>query len=189
MEAFLSRQRGKMADSLIPAQSRKGRLLDLGCGEHHRFLKSTTFAEKHGLDRLSGRAGHEPDPDIITRLDCDIETVDRLPFDDEYFDVVTMLAVFEHIDPERLVQLVAEIRRLLMPGGMCILTTPAAWTDGVLRVLATLRLVDPAMINEHKDTYSHATISAILQRGGFAPDQIRLGYFEMFMNVWATATK
>ena len=88
-----------MADHLIPAESRKGRLLDLGCGEHHRFLKSTVFAEKYGLDRLAPRNGQELDAVLVTRLDCDIETVDRLPFEDEYFDLVTMLAVFEHIDP------------------------------------------------------------------------------------------
>jgi SAM-dependent methyltransferase len=189
LEGFLSRQRGKMADRLIPPASRKGRLLDVGCGEHHRFLKSTQFADKYGLDRLAGRNGHEPGPDVVTRLDCDIETIDRLPFEDEYFDVVTMLAVFEHIDPQRLVHLMAEVKRVLKPGGLCILTTPAAWTDAVLRVLAALRLVDPAMIDEHKDAYSHAKISAILKRSGFAHDQMRFGYFEMFMNVWATARR
>jgi SAM-dependent methyltransferase len=189
LEEFLSRQRGRMADTLIPQNSRTGRLLDIGCGEHHRFLNSTTFAEKYGLDRLAGRKGHDPGPDVVTRLDCDIETADVLPFDDEYFDVVTMLAVFEHITPERLVPLVAEIRRILKPGGLYVLTTPAVWTDAVLRALARLRLVDPVMIDEHKDAYSHATISAILQRGGFTRDQIRFGYFELFMNVWATARK
>ena len=189
LEGFLSKQRGKMADRLIPDASRQGRLLDLGCGEHHRFLKSTVFAEKYGLDRLAGRDGHAPGPQAITRLDCDIETVDDLPFADEYFDVVTMLAVFEHIDPQRLVQLVSEIRRLLKPGGIYILTTPAAWTDSLLRLMAKLNMVDQVMIAEHKDAYSHAKIAAILQRGGFARDRIRFGYFEMFLNVWATARK
>lgn len=189
LEGFLSRQRGRMADRLIPPDSRKGRLLDVGCGEHHRFLKSTQFAEKYGLDRLAVRAGHEPGPNVVTRLDCDIETVDRLPFDDGDFDIVTMLAVFEHIDPQRLVHLMAEIKRVLKPGGLCILTTPAAWTDAVLRTLAALRLVDPVMIDEHKDAYSHAKIAAILERAGFVRDELRFGYFEIFMNVWATARK
>lgn len=189
LEGFLSRQRGKMADRLIPADSRQGRLLDVGCGEHHRFLKSTQFAHKYGLDRLAARHQPEPGPDAVTRLDCDIEMVDRFPFDDGYFDIVTMLAVFEHIDPGRLVHLMAEIKRVLKPGGLCVLTTPAAWTDAVLRTLAALRLVDPAMIDEHKDAYSHAKIAAILERAGFARDRMRFGYFEMFMNVWATARK
>ena len=189
LEGFLSRQRGQMADRLIPPASRKGRLLDVGCGEHHRFLNSTEFANKYGLDRLAARNAHASGPDVVTRLDCDIETVDRLPFDDGYFDIVTMLAVFEHIEPQRLVHLMAEIKRVLKPEGLCILTTPAAWTDAVLRTLAALRLVDPVMIDEHKDAYSHAKIAAILERAGFVRDRLRFGYFEMFMNVWATARK
>ena len=80
LEGFLSRQRGRMADRLIPPASRGGRLLDLGCGEHPRFLIATNFAEKYGLDRIAGGNGRSSCPDPITRLDCDIETTDCLPF-------------------------------------------------------------------------------------------------------------
>lgn len=189
LEGFLSRQRGNMADRLIPAVSRTGRLLDIGCGEHPRFLMSTEFAEKYGLDRLTGRDGDASCPPAITRLDYDIETAERLPFEDGYFDVVTMLAVIEHIEPERVVTVVAEIRRLLKPGGTYILTTPAVWTDGLLRVMAKLRMVNPVLFDEHKDAYSHAKIARILSRGGFSRENMRFGYFELFMNVWATARK
>jgi len=126
LEGFLSRQRGKMADRLIPAASREGRLLDIGCGEEPRFLMSTDFAEKVGVDRIAVNDGQKSCLPTITRIDGDVETMDCLPFEDGYFDVVTMLAVFEHIEPERLVKLVADIRRVLRPGGMYILTTPAA---------------------------------------------------------------
>ena len=189
LEGFLSRQRGKMVDRLIPAASRIGRLLDLGCGEHSRFLMATDFAEKYGLDRIVGENGHVSYPDAVTRLDCDIETTDRLPFDDGYFDVMTMLAVFEHIEPERLVALVGDIRRVLRPGGVYILTTPAAWTDKLLRIMAKLKVVNPVLFAEHKDAYSPAKISSILQRGGFSREHMRFGYFEIFMNIWATARK
>jgi SAM-dependent methyltransferase len=189
LEGFLSRQRSKMADRLIPAVSRTGRLLDLGCGERPRFLMATDFAEKYGLDRIAGGDGHASCPDAITRLDCDIETADRLPFEENYFDVVTMLAVFEHIEPERLVALLGDIRRVLKPGGVYILTTPAAWTDGLLRIMAKLKVVNPVLFAEHKDAYSPAKISRILQRGGFSSEHVRFGYFEIFMNIWATARK
>ena len=188
LEGFLSRQRCRMADRLIPDTSRAGRVLDLGCGERARFLLTIQFAEKYGVDRVAGVGGHVSS-NGITRFDCDIERADRLPFPDGHFDVITMLAVFEHIEPERLVALVAEIRRLLKPGGTYILTTPAVWTDGLLRVMAKLRLVSPVLFAEHKDAYSHAKISRILERGGFSRSSMRFGYFELFMNVWATATK
>lgn len=177
-----------MAERLIPAASRTGRVLDLGCGEHPRFLLTTRFAEKYGLDRLAGADGDAPD-NGIRRVDCDIEKADCLPFGDDYFDVVTMLAVFEHIEPDRLVTLVAEIRRVLKPGGLYILTTPAVWTDGLLRLMAKLRLVNPILFNEHKDAYNHTKISRVLERGGFATDDMRFGFFELFMNIWAAAQK
>lgn len=189
LEGFLSRQRGRMAERLIPAASRKGRLLDLGCGEEPRFLMSTEFAEKVGVDRIAGNNGHRSYLPKIRRIDGDVETMDRLPFKDGYFDVVTMLAVFEHIEPARLVTLVADIRRVLRPGGVYILTTPAGWTDGLLRVMAKLKLVNPALFAEHKDTYNPTKIARILQRGGFAAANLRSGYFEIFMNIWATAAK
>ena len=189
LEGFLSRQRGRMADRLIPAASRGGRLLDLGCGEHPRFLIATNFAEKYGLDRIAGGNGRSSYPDTMTRLDCDIETAGRLPFGDGHFDVVTMLAVFEHIEPDRLVALVGEIHRVLKPGGLYILTTPAAWTDGLLRLMARLKMVNPVLVAEHKDTYVPAKVAMILRRGGFAAASVRTGYFEIFVNIWATATK
>ena len=112
-----------------------------------------------------------------------------LPFDDGYFDVVTMLAVFEHIEPSRLGIVVSEIRRILKPGGTYILTTPAGWTHHVLWSLAALRVVDPVQIAEHKDAYTREKIASILRRGGFSDAQMRFGYFEAFMNIWATARK
>jgi SAM-dependent methyltransferase len=116
-------------------------------------------------------------------------TASRLPFEDGYFDVVTMLAVFEHIEPERLIGLVADIRRVLRPGGVFIVTTPAAWADGLLQIMAKLKMVNPVLLAEHKDEYTHAKIARILRLGGFAAEELRLGYFEMFMNIWATANK
>jgi hypothetical protein len=55
--------------------------------------------------------------------------------------------------------------------------------------MAKLKLVNPVLFAEHKDTYSSAKIALILQRGGFAAANVRFGYFEMFMNIWAAATK
>ena len=150
---------------------------------------SIDFAEKYGIDRLADNNGSGSRTGAITRIDADIETTTHLPFDEGYFDVVTMLAVFEHIEPGRLVRLVADIRRVLKPGGVYILTTPAAWADSLLHVMAKLKIVDPVLFAEHKDAYTPAKIAAILQRGGFSGGELRFGYFELFMNIWATATK
>src|SRR6266480_5122985 len=94
LEEFLARQRSRKANSLIPEFARNGRVLDIGCGSHPLFLLTTRFAERYGVDRVpSGDFNAQG----ITLIHHDIET-DRLPFGDDFFDVVTMLAVFEHLE-------------------------------------------------------------------------------------------
>lgn len=190
LEGFLAKQRAKIADKLIPSTNRKGRILDIGCGTYPIFLLNTEFSEKYGLDKVVKEShvkqfqNHK-----IALINYDIEREDILPFESKYFDVVTMLAVFEHIEPKRLVKILTEIYRILRFDGMYIMTTPAVWTDSLLRFMAKLRLVSSVEIEEHKDTYSHSRISSILQDANFSKEKLRFGYFEIFMNIWATATK
>jgi len=58
----------------------------------------------------------------------------HLPFADESFQVVTMLAVLEHIEKEK--QILREIHRVLIPGGKLVLTVPSVWSQPILEFLA-----------------------------------------------------
>lgn len=51
LESFLSRQRGRKADSLIPIAARRGRILDIGCGVSPSFLMDVGFREKFAVDK------------------------------------------------------------------------------------------------------------------------------------------
>jgi hypothetical protein len=102
---------------------------------------------------------------------------------------VTMLAVFEHIDPSVLSSLLADVRRVLKPGGVYVMTTPAHWTDKLLALLARVGLVSHEEIDEHKGSYRHSDIRSVLEEAGFGPGQLRFGYFEAGANIWATASK
>ncbi len=135
--------------------------------------------------------GSDPDgpPENFRIIDFDIENGQEFPFLADSFDAVTMPAMFEHIDPGKLVDIVKNIYRVLKPGGLFVLTTPASWTDGLLRVMASAGLVSREEIEEHKDAYSPGKIMEILRRGNFRSGMLRYGYFEMFANIWVTATK
>jgi SAM-dependent methyltransferase len=186
LEGFLARKRAKMADKLISSEFRKGRILDIGCGTYPFFLFNTSFSEKYGLDKAVQESDFDTfQKDRIHLKQYDIEQEGILPFDDGYFDVVTMLAVFEHIEPKRVVSLLKEIQRVLKPGGMFIMTTPTSWTDGLLRLMAKFRLVSPVEIEEHKDIYTPQKIASILESAGFKREHTSTGYFELFMNIWA----
>ncbi|MDA8174710.1 MAG: hypothetical protein M0018_09015, partial [Nitrospiraceae bacterium] len=85
--------------------------------------------------------------------------------------------------------IIREIHRLLKPGGVYILTTPAPWADFVLRLFAKIRLVSPVEIVEHKAAYSQRKIKEILHASNFSKDGVTAGYFEFYMNNWVKAKK
>ena len=185
---MLARLRAAQANALIPDAARAGTILDVGCGSFPYFLNATRFASKIGLDKLIEPVSFAAHPDIRL-IRHDVEADGPLPLPDEAIDIVTMLAVFEHIPAPALNHLLAEIHRVLRAGGTLVLTTPAGWADPILRILARTRLVSSEEIDEHQDRYDIHTVRSILAGAGFPPQLIRGGTFELGMNLWATATR
>lgn len=184
LEGFLAKKRAQITDKLIPLQLRAGKILDIGCGTVPYFLMNTTFHEKHGIDK-----NVQLSDNIIQLQRFDFETCDKIPFDDNFFDVITMLAVIEHIEPNKVSAILEEIRRILKPNGRLILTTPAPWSDALLRLLAKLKIVSSEEIDDHKAVYSHGLTSHLLCTAGFERAKMNFGYFEIFLNIWGFADK
>lgn len=186
LDIFLAEQRYKVAKRRIYSAPKSGRILDIGCGSCPLFLSSVNFTEKYGLDKNIESCVTDEGVVLINHY---IEEEEKLPFEGDFFDVVSMLAVFEHIEPKQLVRIHREINRVLKPGGIYVMTTPAFWTDGLLKFLAKLRLISGVSISEHKDSYDRSKVSSVLQEAGFAENNLRFGFFELFMNMWGTAVK
>lgn len=189
LEGVLASRRAKKADALIPDEYRQGRILDVGCGAYPLFLTETCFREKHAFDRPETMDKSYLEGLGIVRQERDLENEDGFPYPDSYFDVVTMLAVFEHIEPAKMVPIIREIRRVLRDDGIFVLTTPAPWTQGILAMMSRCGLVSRTEIEEHKGAYGHGQIGTILRKASFSEKKMRLGYFECFANVWAVAVK
>jgi SAM-dependent methyltransferase len=185
LESFLARQRARQANLLIPPELRQGRILDIGCGSFPYFLAHTFFTEKFAIERsLPGL----PAPDIRW-FAIDLNRNTRLAFEDGFFSVITLLAVVEHLDPTKLTSLFQEAHRVLHPGGRVIVTTPAAWSDNLLRWMARLRLVSAEEIEEHAYAYSLPLLGWYFGSAGFAMDKVHFGYFEFMLNMWAMAER
>jgi len=189
-ERFLAKKRAQLADSLIPRPFRSGRILDIGCGVNPAFLQTTAFSEKYGIDKAGSLSCHTKfDEQLITFIHHDIESGDPFPFYDEFCDVVTMLAVIEHISPNNLSKVIAELYRVLKRGGLLIITTPSHWTGFILNGMSLLRLISRQEVKDHKELYASDDIMKALQLGGFAPGNMQQGCFEFYMNTWIMAIK
>jgi SAM-dependent methyltransferase len=185
LEPLLARLRAQQANRLIPSGLRQGRILDIGCGSSPYFLSHTSFREKFAIDQLTPAASP---PDIrLHTLDLNAEP--RLPFEDEFFSAITMLAVVEHLNPASLVTLFSEVHRVLQPGGALIITTPSAWAAGLLDWMARLHLVSEEEIREHTYVYTLPLLGWYFGKAGFDMERVRFGYFEFMLNMWATAER
>ena len=185
LESFLAKLRAQVADRLIPNELRKGRILDIGCGSYPYFLSHTYFKDKFAIDQLKK-------PQSVSEINwfnLNINKEPYLPFEDEYFSAITMLAVVEHLSPTSLDILFTDVHRTLKPGGKLIITTPAAWSDGLLKVMAKLRLVSKEEIDEHEFVYTLPLLGWYFGRAGFEMEKVEFGYFELVLNLWATATR
>jgi 2-polyprenyl-3-methyl-5-hydroxy-6-metoxy-1,4-benzoquinol methylase len=188
LEPLLARLRTQRANRLIPAELRQGRILDIGCGSYPYFLAHTAFAEKFAVDQLPmpTETAHR---NRIEFFELNLNQRPSLPFEQAYFEVVTLLAVIEHLNPESMADLFKECHRVLKPDGMVVLSTPAAWSDGLLHLMARLNLVSAEEIHEHAFAYTLPLIGWHFGQAGFEMRKVQFGYFEFMLNMWATARK
>jgi len=185
MEPLLARLRARQANLLIPDSLRQGCILDIGCGSYPYFLSNTYFKEKYAIDRSQATTEIAD----IRWYTFDINTSPSLPFENNSFSVVTLLAVIEHIDPENLVSLFIDIHRTLKPGGVLIMTTPAAWSNNLLRLMSRVNLVSKEEIDEHVYAYTLPLLGWYLGKAGFEMKKLKFGYFELMFNLWSLAYK
>ncbi len=188
LEPLLARLRMQRANQLIPAGLRSGRILDIGCGSFPYFLAHTAFREKFAVDQLSMPL-ETAAQNQIEFYTLNLNESPRLPFSNEYFDAVTLLAVVEHLNPDSMALLFQESCRVLKTGGMLILTTPAAWSDGLLKMMARMNLVSAEEIHEHAFAYTLPLLGWHFGQAGFKMSKVKFGYFEFLLNMWATAEK
>jgi ubiquinone/menaquinone biosynthesis C-methylase UbiE len=144
------------------------RALDLGCGDG-RFTAELAAAGARALGADVAEAALERARSRYPELEFQLVGIDSpLPFADGAFDVVWASEVIEHVGDTA--RWLSEVRRVLVPRGRLLLTTPS---HGRLRVLAGgIERFSPPL-GDHLHLYTRASLRRLLDEFGFGQVRVR----------------
>ncbi len=175
LDRILQRLRIAKVRRYIP---KGARVLDVGCadGALFRQLKS----------RIGEGVGIDPDLERSVDMDhCKLITgwfPQDLP-EARPFDVITMLAVLEHVPPEQQPPAAMECARLLKPGGYLLITVPSPMVDPILRLLRFTRLVDATSLEQHYGFEPHCvpSVFSVGKMELVKPRKFQLGFNNLYV--------
>lgn len=178
---------------LIPSGTPHDSILELGC------YMQITPALKHLLGYGNvrgcylGEAGCQQQREVFSsthdRFECTIDFFDaekdEYPYEDNLFSTVICAEVLEHLQDDPM-HMVAEIHRILKPGGSLVVTTPNAVSLHCVENM--LRSMQPAFYssylrpketksveNRHAREYTPLEIRRLLQDAGFIVNHLETG--------------
>ena len=136
-------------------------ILDWGCG----YGQVSWLLKRRGLSVVSCDVEKRPARDLIDPLNqLDIAYLQdplRLPYDSGTFGAVLSVGVLEHVGAENVESSLAEINRVLRPGGFLfifMLPNRFSWVEFI---------ADVSKSSVHPDKYTFGRIRALLQKHSF----------------------
>ena len=138
-----------------------GSFFDIGCDDAYLLKKLSNRAT-----RLDGC-----DPALDTAITLKNSTLLRGYFPDvvsnqlqqQKYDVIFALAVFEHFTEEVVENSPTKISEMLADQGLLIVTVPHPFVDKILDVLQIFKLIDGQALEEHHG-FDPSTLSEILSK-------------------------
>ncbi|HEY0406214.1 MAG TPA: glycosyltransferase [Pyrinomonadaceae bacterium] len=169
LQRYWQRTRHKI---VLAFADKKERVLDIGCGTSRIILDMPNAV---GMDILQNKLRWlKPQHARLVRGSCD-----QLPFDDASFDCVINSEVIEHVPDTP--EIMAEMWRVLRPGGTLVLGTP----DYSRRLWLLLewiygKVLPGAYAHEHITHYTAAGLAARLAELGYEVQDCQyVGFCEM----------
>lgn len=178
VDRWLQRWRCARALAWIPWGAR---VLDVGCGDG--------FLLRRVVARGGSGCGLDPRLEVPERvLDEGLITLKRGWFPAAsaewgLFDVVTGLAVLEHVPEHELAGFVIGCRNSLRVGGKVVLTVPSPAVDSILACLRAFRLVHGMALEEHHGFEVGRTVGLFTGQGlrVVVARRFQLGFNRLFV--------
>lgn len=138
-------------------------VLDAGCGGGATLKALSRYGRARGMDLSEEAVAYN----LEQRRDVVRGSIEQMPFVDETFDLVLALDVIEHVPAD--LAAIAELDRILKPGGYLLVTVPA------------LRLLwgPHDIANSHYRRYTLGGLRARVETSGF--EAVRATYFSTLL--------
>jgi 2-polyprenyl-3-methyl-5-hydroxy-6-metoxy-1,4-benzoquinol methylase len=137
----------------------QSRFLDIGCGLGYLM----DVAHDEGFQVSGVEFNQVAANRLKSKYVFPVYSGDILDFNDQPFDVITLMDVIEHfLDP---MQSMAHIRGLVKPGGLLVLTTMDC--DGIVSKILGTRIEDFRRVREHVFFFTRKSIRHLLEKEGF----------------------
>jgi hypothetical protein len=136
---------------------RQKRVLDFGCGRNAWAARSIKSLVRlvHGVDASLGT------PEVVLDDILLVQSIGQLPRAD--YEVIAALAVFEHIPPFDLVNVLHYLAKISTPDAIIVGTVPTPLARPVLEFLSfKLGLIDSSQINDHWVYYDDLWLKEIV---------------------------
>jgi demethylmenaquinone methyltransferase/2-methoxy-6-polyprenyl-1,4-benzoquinol methylase/phosphoethanolamine N-methyltransferase len=148
-------------------------VLDVGCG-----TGGVTIPAKLKVGKNGRATGIDPAPEMIAiarrkasraglEIDFRVGVIESLPFADETFDAVTSSLMMHHLPEHVQVKGLAEIKRVLKPGGRLLIADMMRSSSSFLERLFTLLVLH----HGHRMQFGIEDLPALLAGAGF--DEIK----------------
>jgi 2-polyprenyl-3-methyl-5-hydroxy-6-metoxy-1,4-benzoquinol methylase len=158
----------------------KARVLDVGCGFGY-FLKlcDRLFWDTYGVD-ISNYAITIARKNTKAQLySHDIQDIKKSPFKDNYFDLVTLFDVLEHLTSP--ITALKECRRILKYGGKLVITTPNlnAGEKTVLKILAKENTWHGFFDETHVNLFKPSSLKTSVEGTGFRTLELKTPFYSL----------
>lgn len=147
---------------------RRPRILDVGCGTGANLLMLSQYGDAEGVDVSE---------DALTFCrergleQVKLGAAEKLPYDDDTFDLVTALDVVEHLDDD--LAGLREMRRVLRPGGRVLLFVPT--------FMFLWGLQDD--VSHHRRRYRLPELRRVLEQAGFEIERTTYANITFFLPI------